>query len=318
LYEIEFNEIPYFKRDVENNVNWMQLVRERVRIRRISCYDTLRNNSPSQRDLKIRCGLSFFDTHVFNCALFSGKWYYEMIMPDNNVDAIQVGVTTVLAKPFYHVGMEFFGVGDDDFSWSYDGVRGQKFHGNTIGNTQNWQEGTRWAPGDVIRVCMNIDDGELKFLFNHTDLGTVYTFPTYHRITNFERDDIQEPILPFFPAITCQQSSYGGDISPQIIIQRAKMRYGPPEGYTSLGEKMDEKQFVDKLSMTHVPTGVVGIVLSSQIKKFVDDMISKGYIVIPPGNENVNVDAGELAQKNQSKTSTSTGTSYNDYYDYYD
>jgi len=244
-----------------------------------------------------------------------------MIMPEINISAIQVGVTTVLARPFYHVGNEYFGVGDDNFSWSYDGVRSQKIHGNTIGTgNQYWQESYKWSPGDVIRVCMNIDEGELKFLFNHTDLGTVYTFPTSHRISNFENDESakQEPFLPYFPAITCQQGSGYGDITPQVIIQRAKMRYGPPEGYTSLGEKMEENQFVSKLSMTNVPDSLTGTLISFQIKKFVDEMKSKGYIVVPPPIENVNVDAGELAQKNQNKTTTST-PSYNDFgYDYYD
>jgi len=318
LYELEFNEIAYFKRGVE--IDWKQLFRERVRIRNVSKYDTIRNTSPSQRDLKIRIGVSFFDTHIFNCALFSGKWYYELIMPETNFDAIQVGVTTVLARPFYHVNNEFCGVGDDDFSWSYDGIRGQKFHGNTIGNNEYWKQDFKWNSGDCIRVCMNIDDGELKFLFNHNDLGTVYNFPTHHRITDYENDgSLQDPILPYYPAVTCQQSQYGGDINPQIIIQRAKMRYGPPEGYTSLGEKMEEKQFVDKISMTHIPTGVTGVIISNQMKKFIDEMKSKGYIVVPPPIENVNVDAGELAQRNQNKTTT-TNTSYNnfDFDNYYD
>jgi len=298
------------------------MVRERKKIRKISRIDTLRCFSPSQRDLKISCGISFFDTHIFNCAMFSGKWYYEFVMPENNIDALQVGVTTVLSKPFYHVGFEYFGVGDDDFSWSYDGVRSQKFHGNTTGGNvnQTWQETYKWGPSDVIRVSMNIDEGELKFLYNHNDLGTAYTFPVNRRVTNYDNEETEfiEPILPYYPAITCQQGTYGPDNQLQIIIQRAKMRYSPPEGYTALGELMEEKQFVDKISLTHVPDSMTGLVLSKQLKKYVDDMKTKGLIVVPPPIENVNVDAGEFAQKSTS-TSTSTSTSHTDYgYDYYD
>jgi len=318
IYELEFNEVAYFKKGVD--VNWRDTLKERRRVQKISTYDVLRCNSPSQRDLKISVGISFFDTHIFNCAMFSGKWYYEFVMPETGIDAIQVGVTTMLSKPFYHVGFEYFGVGDDDFSWSYDGVRSQKFHGNTTGGTSNpyWQESYKWQPGDVIRVAMNIDEGELRFLHNHTDLGVAYTFPVNHRIINFDDDEMakKEPILPYFAAITCQQSSYGGDNKVEVIIQRAKMRYGPPEGYTALGENLEEKQYVSKICLTHIGEEMTTLVISRQLTKFVDELKQKGLIDVPPPIENVNVDAGENAIKQGTKPQT---TSYNDYgYDYFD
>jgi len=314
IYELDFNEVAYFKAGVE--VDWKNLLKERKRVKRISTFDVIRCFSPSQRDLKLSVGISFFDTHIFNCALFSGKWYYEFVMPETGIDALQVGVTTVLSKPFYHVGFEYFGVGDDDFSWSYDGVRSNKFHGNTTGgNNQLWQEQYKWGPGDVIRVGMNIDEGELRFLYNHNDLGVVYNFPVHHRVTNFDDDEMakKEPILPYFPAITAQQSSYGDTKQIEVIIQRAKMRYGPPEGYTALGEKMEEKQYVDKICLTHIGEEMTTLVVSRQLTSFIEDLKSKGLIEVPPPIENVNVDAGELAQKGGGSTTTSTSTSTNDY-----
>jgi hypothetical protein len=316
LYMLEFNEIPYLKSGSE--YIWKDLVRERCLIRKVIAFDALRCVSPWQRDLKIRCGMTFFDTHIFNCAMWSGKWYYEFIMPETSIDAIQVGVTTILAKPFYHVGFEYFGVGDDDYSWSYDGVRSQKFHGNTVGNTQTWQETHKWGPGDCIRVAMNIDDGELKFLYNHNDLGTVYNFPIKKRVMDFPQgEEIKEPLIPYFPAITCQQSSGGSDNTPQLIIQRAKMRYGPPEGYTSLGELMEERQFVDKVSLTHVPTSMTGLIISKQLQVFIDDMTTKGLIETPPPLENVGVDAGVYAQTHGSTTTTTTTDDYGGGFDFY-
>jgi len=318
IYYLEFNEVPYFNKN--QSVDYKSIFTERKRIKKISTYDVVRCMAPSQRDLKITCGISFFDTHVFNCAMFSGKWYYEFVMPEIGVDAIQVGVTTVLSKPLYHVGFEYFGVGDDDFSWSYDGVRSQKFHGNTIGNTQNWQETFKWGPGDVIRVAMNIDDGELRFLFNHNDLGCVYNFPVNKHIQDFDSEEKakQEPLLPYFPAITCQQSSYGGDIQIEVIVQRAKMRYGPPEGYTSLGEFLEEKQYVDKICLTHIGEEMTTLVISRQLTKFVDELKSKGLIVVPPPIENINVDAGEYAISKGSTSTSTTNTGYNQNFDYYD
>jgi len=309
IYELDFNEVAYFKSGTE--IDWRNLLKERKRVNRIANYDVIRCSSPSQRDLKLSVGVSFFDTHIFNCAMFSGKWYFEFVMPESGIDAIQVGVTTVLARPFYHVGFEYFGVGDDDFSWSFDGVRSQKFHGNTTGgNTQYWQEPFKWGPGDVIRVAMNIDDGELRFLYNHNDLGVVYNFPVNHRITNFNDDEMakKEPILPYFPAITAQQSSYGDTKLIEVIIQRAKMRYGPPEGYTALGENMEEKQFVDKICLTHVGEEMTTLVISRQLTAFVEEFKSKGLIQVPPPIENVNVDAGELAQRSGGSTTTTTTT----------
>jgi len=315
IYELDFNEKAYFKSGTE--VNWRDLLKERKRVAKIANYDVIRCTSPSQRDLKLNVGVSFFDTHIFNCAMFSGKWYYEFVMPEIGIDAIQVGVTTVLARPFYHVGFEYFGVGDDDFSWSYDGVRSQKFHGNTTGgNTQYWQEQYKWGPGDVIRVAMNIDDGELRFLYNHNDLGVVYNFPVNHRITNFDDDERakQEPILPYFPAITAQQSSYGGEVKQiEVIIQRAKMRYGPPEGYTALGENMEEKEYVDKICLTHVGEDMETLVISKQLTLFVEELKGKGLIIVPPPIENVGVDAGELAQRGGGGTTTTTTTTNNDF-----
>jgi len=208
--------------------------------------------------------------------------------------------------------MNFFGVGDDHYSWSYDGIRSQKFHGVTTGGVSNeyWQESFKWGPQDVIRVAMNVDDGELKFFYNHNDLGTAYNFPVTNRIINFENDEEAKevPLLPYFPAITCQQSAYSGEISPQIIIQRAKMRYSPPEGYSTLGELMEEKQYVDKISLTHVPDSMTGLAISLQLKKYIEEMESRGLIEVPPPVENINVDAGEHAQKQSTSTSnTSTG-----------
>jgi hypothetical protein len=313
IYELDFNEVAYFKSGTE--VDWRRLLQERKRVNRIKNYDVIRCTSPSQRDLKLSVGVSFFDTHVFNCAMFSGKWYFEFVMPEIGIDAIQVGVTTVMARPFYHVGWEYFGVGDDDFSWSYDGVRSQKFHGNTIGNTQNWQEQYKWGPGDVIRVAMNIDEGELRFLYNHNDLGVVYNFPVQHRVTNFDDDERAKevPILPYFPAITAQQSTYGGEVKQiEIIIQRAKMRYGPPEGFTALGEHMEEKQYVDKICLTHVGEDMKTLVVSKQLTSFVEEFKSKGLIEVPPPIENVNVDAGEYAQRLGGGTTTSTSTTTTD------
>jgi hypothetical protein len=160
---------------------------------------------------------------------------------------------------------------------------------------------------------MNIDEGELRFLHNHTDLGVAYTFPVNHRITNFDDDEMakKEPILPYFPAITCQQGSYGGDNKIEIIIQRAKMRYGPPEGYTALGENLEEKQYVSKICLTHIGEEMTTLVISRQLTKFVDELKQKGLIDVPPPIENVNVDAGENAIKQGTKPQTQQYFDYN-------
>jgi Kip1 ubiquitination-promoting complex protein 1 len=49
------------------------------------------------------------------------------------------------------------GVGDTQYSYAYDGKRRRKW------NMRANEYGERWAPGDVVGVCIDLDSCEVRF-----------------------------------------------------------------------------------------------------------------------------------------------------------
>lgn len=69
-------------------------------------------------------------------------------MPPTDVDISQVGILSLQATPHERDEHgEFTGVGDDKFSWSYDGYRKCKFHGSCARLPYS---NSQYKPGDVV------------------------------------------------------------------------------------------------------------------------------------------------------------------------
>lgn len=67
------------------------------------------------------------------------------------------------------------GVGDDEFSYSMDGLRGVKFH---CGRDEKYEQpngGTSWKKGDVIGCIYDLESKSLKYTWNGKDMGLAFT-----------------------------------------------------------------------------------------------------------------------------------------------
>ncbi|ORZ25937.1 SPRY domain-domain-containing protein [Absidia repens] len=108
------------------------------------------------------------------------------------------------------------GVGDDEYSYGYDGCRCKKWHGRHRMRKTNY--GKTWQVGDVITCALDLDRGEIKYYQNGDDLGVAFTKvdPTQH----------------WYPAVSLSTGQeceflFGGPMDP--------LRDGP-DGYQSIYE----------------------------------------------------------------------------------
>jgi hypothetical protein len=63
------------------------------------------------------------------------------------------------------------GVGDDSFSWAYDGARGLLWHG---GGKREFGPRASWKPGDVIGCEIDLEAKQIRFFRNNEDMGVAF------------------------------------------------------------------------------------------------------------------------------------------------
>lgn len=63
---------------------------------------------------------------------------------------------------------EFYGVGDDDTSYAYDGARVCKWHDVY----EDW--GENWKAGDVVGTLIDLDLGVIYYWLNDKCLGIAF------------------------------------------------------------------------------------------------------------------------------------------------
>ena len=103
---------------------------------------------------------NFFSFRTNNC-FTSGKWCYEVQLITNGL--FQLGWCT-LQTPF----TSMYGVGDDKYSYAIDGWRKVKF------NLNDKEYGTLWDIGDVIGVCIDLDEKFIEYYHNGNRLGIAH------------------------------------------------------------------------------------------------------------------------------------------------
>lgn len=109
-------------------------------------------------------GVSDFGTAtIFGCALQRGKWYYEAELLTDGV--MQIGWANEGFEGSSDTGD---GVGDHISSWSYDGVRCQKWNGES----SNY--GNAWKAGDIVGCFLDLDRFEISFSLNGEDMGVAF------------------------------------------------------------------------------------------------------------------------------------------------
>lgn len=87
--------------------------------------------------------------------VISGKWYYEINL--TTAGCMQFGWVDLAYEGSADQGQ---GVGDDAHSWAYDGWRKLKWHDLST----SW--GSKWSPGDVIGVAVDMDNLTMTFSLN--------------------------------------------------------------------------------------------------------------------------------------------------------
>ncbi|KAI9290273.1 hypothetical protein BC943DRAFT_10443 [Umbelopsis sp. AD052] len=124
---------------------------------------------------------------------------------------IQVGWASKEARFDPEGGM---GVGDDDYSYAFDGCRAQKWHGRWSDERSTY--GQEWNAGDVITCLVDLEAGTMSYHRNGVDMGVA-----------FERVACDKAWYPAISVSTSQGCKvyFGGEYDP--------LRYAPP-GYKGI------------------------------------------------------------------------------------
>ena len=97
-----------------------------------------------------------------NTGVFSGRYYYEVLLKTNGL--MQIGWCT-MQTPFNN----YRGVGDDATSYAYDGCRIKKW------NNDNLTYGEAWSVGDIIGTLIDFDKKIIQYWRNSKSLGRAFT-----------------------------------------------------------------------------------------------------------------------------------------------
>jgi len=179
-----------------------------------------------------------FQTWKYNIALWSGKWYYEVVF-GASISYVQMGWMSCQCdcKPS---GLRMRGVGDDANSWCHDPTRRVRF---TNDNESSYGSVVLANTGDAYGCLFDMDKKVISFTKNGEDLGPAYT-----------EIDIK---TPYYPGITRYQNAH-----VYVILHKENMKYKPPEGFSAVGEGISEQAvlveaLIGKEYLTHYATSTI-------------------------------------------------------------
>ena len=118
-----------------------------------------------------------------NTAVFSNVYYYEVQLLTSGI--MQFGWSNLRCRFSSHNG-----VGDDHFSYGFDGARCKKWHGGS----EDW--GEMWMAGDIIGTMIDLEHGEISYWRNDKFLGIAF------------KDVPKGPNLAYFPSITLEKDQH--------------------------------------------------------------------------------------------------------------
>jgi len=220
-FGVRFWKHQYFKHYGEypqglDDISWSERFNKRRKVEKDRLWDHITFNF-NDDNLYVASSKSRFATWRPNISLWSGKWYYEVILRED-VKEHQLGWLglTCTPKPF---GLTLKGVGDDDNSWSWDAKRQQTFF-----KEQDAKFGTDQKPGkkgSVIGVYIDLDELTISYSLDGNFLGVAFK-------------DIK-PNLPVYPAC----SVYTETMEIEFVLHRTHQKH-PPEDYKSVGQGIPE------------------------------------------------------------------------------
>ena len=118
------------------------------------------NIMTSGNNLKVEALNSFASIMANNCVI-NGKWCYEVTLLTNGL--MQIGFCQMTTHFSRHGG-----VGDDITSYAFDGYRKSKWNG------EKKEFGKIWDIGDVLGVCIDMDNKIIEYYLNGEHLGTAF------------------------------------------------------------------------------------------------------------------------------------------------
>ncbi|ELR20314.1 SPRY domain containing protein [Acanthamoeba castellanii str. Neff] len=121
------------------------------------CYE-VRNDSASFGSIRANCYVSAVDRNGRGYRE-GGRWYYEVTLRTGGI--MQVGWAT---KDSVFKPEEGSGIGDDFFSYAYDGCRRQAWHAAT--SAPCGRKERRWKAGDVVGCLFDTKHGVMAFTLN--------------------------------------------------------------------------------------------------------------------------------------------------------
>jgi len=156
---------------------------------------------------------NLFITAMGNVWVSAGRWYYQVVLHTSGL--MQIGWARKEHQPSPQAGN---GVGDDKYSWAYDGHRLKKWNAGSENYTTK-----RWHPGDIVGCALDLDvpGGEMRFFLNGRDLGVAFT--------NFEIGAGLTPALSI-----SGNESVTLHFDPSKMQTNAAMRSRMPDGYHPL------------------------------------------------------------------------------------
>ena len=171
---------------------------------------------------------SFPSFIIDNLQLSEGKWYYCVRLPI--AELVQIGWATTGFSPSSNGG-----VGDDDYSWSYDGSRGVFF--NNAGYYGQFND-IRWKENDICGCGIEIDGTNtiIKYWLNGTLLGTAFAHDS-----DIPMSTTKCNLLPngsttttYFPSVSLQRYTNVSSCL-ELIVSPEDMQDCPlPNGYKPL------------------------------------------------------------------------------------
>ena len=111
--------------------------------------------------LTARCDAFSFESVRCTFEVVEGIWYYEVTLVTSGV--MQIGWATKESKFMNHEG---YGIGDDEYSISYDGCR-QLIWYNASSTPHKHAS---WKPGDTLGCLLDLDNLKVTFYLNGSPL----------------------------------------------------------------------------------------------------------------------------------------------------
>ncbi|UJR20292.1 hypothetical protein I4U23_023423 [Adineta vaga] len=165
---------------------------------------------------------------IDNLKVSEGNWYYCVRLPK---DGVQIGWATHKFNPRGNDGK---GLGDDQYSWAYDGSRGLFLNDGVYDKQFN---DIRWNENDVCGCGIEIDGEKtnIKYWLNGKLLGTAFKHQS--RIpSSYTNCDLlpNEQITPFYPGITLQLAEHPSTYCEFIFSPEDMQQCPLPDGYKPL------------------------------------------------------------------------------------